>query len=177
MGSCILLLLRGSRGSIGLISPATKIWADSDENPRGEWWSLFPLGCNVMLRQEPFSVHGGNLTKPPLNCRTELLEELQPGKKIQESFAIDFRVRIASVPLLGCKLYHFRGRKCAQSLKSHTRVNAAECSVPVRVTKITSVFLPFYYLSWRIKPPGILTHKGCLCKCWQARHVELGKLP
>lgn len=86
-------------------------------------------------------------TKPPLNCGTEPLEELQPSKKVKDSFAVDFRVRIVSVPLLGCKLDHFRGCKCVQSLKSHTRVNAAECSVFVRVTKIISVFLPFYYLS------------------------------
>lgn len=117
MGSCVLLLLQGSRGSMGLISLATKIWAGSDESLLGELWSLFPLGCNVMLGQEPFAVYSGNLTKPPLSCRTELLEELQPGKKNQDSFVVDFRVRIASVPLLGCKLYHFRGRKCAQSLK------------------------------------------------------------
>lgn len=100
-------------------------------------------GHNVTLRQEPFTVYGENLTKPPLNCRTELLEELQPSKKVKDSFAVDFRVRIVSVPLLGCKLDHFRGCKCVQSPKSHTRVNAAECSVSVRVTKIISGFFTF----------------------------------
>lgn len=100
-------------------------------------------GCSVML----FVLYGGSLTEPPLDCRTELPEELQPSRKVKDSFAVDFRVKIFSVLVFGCKLDHFRGCKCVQSPKRHTRVNAAECSVFVWVTKIISVFLPFYYLS------------------------------
>ncbi|GAB0188168.1 hypothetical protein GRJ2_001282100 [Grus japonensis] len=44
----------------------------------------------MMLRQEPFTVCGGNLTKPPLKRRTEPLEKLQPSKKVKDSFAVDF---------------------------------------------------------------------------------------
>lgn len=153
--SCVPLLLWSSRGSVGLISSVTKIWAGSDAKPPGRMTipvpfrlcSLRSTGHNTMLRQKPFTGYSGNVTKPPLDCRTELLEELQPSKKVQDSFAVDFRVRIVSVPSLGCKLDHFRGCKCVQSPKSHTRVNTAECSVFVGVTKIISVFLSFYYLS------------------------------
>lgn len=50
-----------------------------------------------MLWWETFTVYGGNLTKPPLNSRTEQLEELQPSKKVKDGFVVDFRVRIVSV--------------------------------------------------------------------------------
>jgi len=99
----------------------------------------------MKLRWEPFSADGRNLTKPPLNRRTWSLEELQPSKKVKDSFAVEFRVRIVSVPLLGCKLDYCRGCQRVKSPKNHARVNAAECSISVRVTKIMcfSAFLLF----------------------------------
>lgn len=149
--SCLLLLLWSSRASEGLILSATKIWAGSDANPLGEWWSLFPPGCTV---KEALAAAW---------CFLLFVVGVWPShlwtaglRKVKDSFAVDFRVKIFSFLLFGCKLDHFRGCKCVQSPKRHTRVNAAECSVFVWVTKIISVFLPFYYLSWRIKPPGII---------------------
>lgn len=142
------------------------MWAGSDANTQmntvpsglqsqrstGHWW------CSVMWMS-----HRSHLQfmvwlwpRHNLNSRTEPLEELQLTKKDKQNFAVDFSIRIISVSIWGCKLDGLGAWKCPQSLKSHTRVNAAKCSVSVRVRKILSVFLRFYYLSWRIKPPGII---------------------
>lgn len=166
MSTCILLIVWSCRDSVGLISIyITKMGWLGCKHPeehcslraaksKKHWPLMMP--SDVIVIWESFIIYGLNLTKPALNSRTEPLEELQPMKKNKQSFAVDFSIRIVSVSFLGYKLDCFRAGKCLQSLKSHTRVNAAKCSVSVRVRKIISVFLCFYYLSWKIKPPGII---------------------
>lgn len=128
---CILLIVWSCRGSEGLISiRITKMgWLrckhpDAHSSLRAakskKHWPLVMLS-DVIVTQEPFIIHGLNLTKPALNSRTELLEEFQPIKKDKQSFAVDFSIRIVSVSYLGYKLDFFSGHESAYSLWKATQ--------------------------------------------------------
>lgn len=168
--SCVVLFLLWSGwGSVSPISSAAEIWATSNGNP---WENDNPCSLLPALSKKHWpQLETGAAVAYWLGWKadqapSELQDWTTGGASVyqesQQELCHWFQHKdFASLPGRTANWIALEDASM-QGLKSHTRVNTAECLVSVTVTKIISVFLPFCHLSGRIKPPGIINSQRLL---------------